>query len=111
MMIPAYSFDILNENDLIATVKVSNDVVSVEKYCNKIGIQPFYGGDITRNRIEDFLKSRCFDRNRSDCSELLLNLGLTILLLLALVWFLPSMGWCFSKHMRYLCLKSRRYCP
>lgn len=76
MMINKYKFDIMYKNELVTEVTVCENKVSITKHNNNVAIQPFYGGDITTKRVEDFLKSRCFNPARPDREKLLASLGL-----------------------------------
>lgn len=76
MMLDLYTFDVMFKDELVATVKMNKDSVTVDKFNNNPVIQPFFGGEITRKRIDEFLESRCFDRTRTDAKDILSALDL-----------------------------------
>lgn len=65
-----YIFDVMNQDRLVAHVDTTKDPMVI-KYWEKPGIQPFMGGPINVKRIESFLATRVFDRERPDARELL----------------------------------------
>jgi len=72
-------FSIMWKNDILADIETtprSNDVI-IKKYNNsEIGKQLFYKGRIDRERIYNFVKSRCFEPNRADIKEILKEMNL-----------------------------------
>lgn len=76
MMIKEYKFDIMYKNELVTEVSVHGEDIFVTKHIHNVAIQPFYGGLITMERIEDFLRSRCFSSSRTDKKDLLSYLKL-----------------------------------
>lgn len=75
-MVKEYKFDIMYKDELVSEVSVQEGTVNVTKHINHVGIQPFYSGEITMKRVEDFLKTRCFDAARADTKDLLYCLEL-----------------------------------
>lgn len=71
------SFDILYKDRILTSVTIKDGVVSIEKFDNRVGFQPFVGGPVDLARIKDYFKSRCFNPARPDKNELLAGMGLT----------------------------------
>ena len=66
------TFDVLNKDNLTASVCVKDGTVSIKRYTDNPVIQPFgKAKPETVAVINDFLESRCFDSNRADKKELL----------------------------------------
>lgn len=74
-----YIFDIMWKNDLVSHVEVKNNrnEVTLTKYNNTFGIQPFFRGNVTLKRVYDFISYRCFEKGRPDAKEILTELGLS----------------------------------
>lgn len=70
-------FSIMFEDEVVIDVCIEDEkLIYVKKYIQHPGKQPFYGGEITIDRIYDFIKSRCFSFERPDKREILTYLGL-----------------------------------
>lgn len=73
-----YKFTVMWKDDVMADVELYDKrrKVRIEKYKNTFPENPFYGGEITPERVYSFLEGRCMDRNRPCLSEYLKWLGL-----------------------------------
>ena len=73
-----YKFTVMWKDDVMADVELYDKrrKVRIEKYKNTFPENPFYGGEITPERVYCFLEGRCMDRNRPCLSEYLKWLGL-----------------------------------
>ena len=73
-----YKFTVMWKEDVMADVELYDKrrKVRIEKYKNTFPENPFYGGEVTPERVYRFLEGRCMDRNRPCLPEYLKWLGL-----------------------------------
>ncbi len=73
-----YIFDVMNENELMSHVEVTNNRknVKIQRIVNKFP-QPFMGDKLDLERVYRFLESRCFERERPDKDLILGQLGVS----------------------------------
>ena len=78
MIFEDYCFDVMNKDDLIAKVAITNNrkTVNIERFCDIPAIQPFCGSKLDLERVYEFISYRCFEEGRPDKDELLSLLGL-----------------------------------
>ncbi len=71
-------FSILWKNELLADIETEprKSEVKIKKYDVRPMIQIFQRGKIDRERIYEFIKSRCMEEGRGDIEEILEELGL-----------------------------------
>lgn len=74
-----YNFVVMHRNTPVANVRVSDDrkEVNIQKLVPDSIMQPFGGTDLSLNRVYNFLKSRCYEDNRSGLDEILVQANLT----------------------------------
>lgn len=74
-----YNFTVMFENTPVTNVLISDDhkKVQIEKLVPDSIIQPFGGNDLSLDRVYRFLKSRCYEDNRADLQEILMQANLT----------------------------------
>lgn len=73
-----YKFTVLWKDDILADVELYDKrrKVRIKKHKNIFPENPFYGGEVTAERVYRFLEGRCMDRNRPCLPEYLNGLGL-----------------------------------
>ena len=71
-----YSFEVFWKNELSARVTARKGRVHVSRFIIHPIRQLFWSDSITRNQLNEALKLRCFDPNRSDAQDKLKALGL-----------------------------------
>lgn len=78
MNLEDYKFTVLWKDDIMADVELYDKrrKVRIEKQKNTFPENPFYGGEVTPERVYRFLEGRCMDRNRPCLPEYLDGLGL-----------------------------------
>lgn len=72
-----YSFEVMWKDELSARVSVKGNRVHVSRYIIHPVKQIFCSDSITRDQLNEILKLRCFEEDRSDTPEKLKHLGLT----------------------------------
>ena len=84
-------FVIMYKNEKSTDVHIDDDTkqVTIVKYLDSVGKQPFLGGKVNINRIYDFLKSRCYEDCYADLNNVLEAAGMT--------WNNPW-EWCRQSH-------------
>lgn len=73
-----YNFTVMWKDEKIADVIIKNNRrdVTINRYSNDPGKQPFGGNKLDLERVYDFLKERWFEMERPDVSEMLEDLNL-----------------------------------
>ena len=62
---------------LSSRVSVRRNKVNIKRVIIHPLRQIFPSNEISRNRLNEILEHRCFDRNRPDASEILMSMGLS----------------------------------
>ena len=73
-----YVFEVYWKNFLSSRVSVRKNTVKIKRVIVHPLRQIFPSNEITRNRLNEILELRCFDKNRPDASKKLESLGLTV---------------------------------
>ena len=72
-----YIFEVYWKNDISSRVSVRGSKVRINRIINHPVRQIFSSNEITRNKLNEILELRCFDRHRPDAQKKLEALGLT----------------------------------
>ena len=72
-----YVFEVYWKNLLSSRVSVRKNTVRIKRIIVHPLRQIFPSNEITRNRLNEILELRCFDKNRPDASRILESLGLS----------------------------------
>lgn len=71
-----YSFTVMNKNLPLVKVSVHDGNVETVMLNMVKGITPFGYSNVTVSNVEDYIKSRCFSKNRPDASKILEKLSI-----------------------------------
>lgn len=72
-----YSFKVYSKTDLMSEVFVDGQVVTFKNYSSRVIFLPFGVREkVTYEDLVDFYEGRCFPRERTNCKQILKELGL-----------------------------------
>ena len=69
--IPIKDFKVMWEDEIVADVEIQGNEASIKRYSTNVAKQIFYADKMHIFELGEIIKTRCWEKNRADCEQLL----------------------------------------